>query len=258
MRQSRARISVELRLGLQTASETRIKQQEGLSLLRRWEMPAPTALGRALGESCCPACPPRGLGGGCSPRFCCSQESSSSTRADHPCYPKDYNETILLSSFRTSPCTNQSDPRLTLSDRNVTLEGRGNASGCLAAVKKLFNFSACGQSQDCTFDGVYQPPASGQFIVRQIPYSHLCGRACPRVLWCPCVPHGTVTSPQQNGGKELPNYHCPRAHQGLLLSGFPASSPNGTMLIKQVLSQKPSFQQKKTGLASSLQARLCP
>ncbi|NWW83775.1 ENTP8 diphosphohydrolase, partial [Rhynochetos jubatus] len=56
------------------------------------------------------------------------------------------------------------DPRLTLSDRNVTLEGRGNASGCLAAIKKLFNFSACGQSQDCTFDGIYQPPVRGQFI----------------------------------------------------------------------------------------------
>ncbi|KFW03088.1 Ectonucleoside triphosphate diphosphohydrolase 8, partial [Fulmarus glacialis] len=83
---------------------------------------------------------------------------------DHPCYPKDYNETVLLSSFRTSPCTNRSDPRLTLGDRNVTLEGRGNASGCLAAIKKLFNFSACGQSQDCTFDGVYQPRVSGQFI----------------------------------------------------------------------------------------------
>ncbi|NWI62611.1 ENTP8 diphosphohydrolase, partial [Todus mexicanus] len=83
---------------------------------------------------------------------------------DHPCYPKDYNETVSLSSFRTSPCTNQSDPRLTLGDRNVTLEGRGNASGCLAAVKKLFDFSACGQSQDCTFDGVYQPPVRGQFI----------------------------------------------------------------------------------------------
>ncbi|NWR58537.1 ENTP8 diphosphohydrolase, partial [Bucorvus abyssinicus] len=83
---------------------------------------------------------------------------------DHPCYPRDYNETVLLSSFRTSPCTNWSDPRLTLSDRNVTLEGRGNASGCLAAVRRLFNFSACGQSQDCTFDGVYQPPIRGQFI----------------------------------------------------------------------------------------------
>ncbi|XP_009327325.1 PREDICTED: ectonucleoside triphosphate diphosphohydrolase 8-like [Pygoscelis adeliae] len=91
-------------------------------------------------------------------------ESSSSMRVAHPCYPKDYSEAVSLSSFRTSPCTNRSDPRLTLGDRNVTLEGRGNASGCLAAVKKLFNFSACGQSQDCTFDGVYQPPVSGQFI----------------------------------------------------------------------------------------------
>ncbi|KFV11261.1 Ectonucleoside triphosphate diphosphohydrolase 8, partial [Tauraco erythrolophus] len=82
----------------------------------------------------------------------------------HPCYPKDYNETISLSSFHTSPCTNWTDTRLTLGDGKVTLEGRGNASGCQAALKKLFNFSACGQRQDCTFDGVYQPPVSGQFI----------------------------------------------------------------------------------------------
>ncbi|NWV79954.1 ENTP8 diphosphohydrolase, partial [Dasyornis broadbenti] len=47
---------------------------------------------------------------------------------------------------------------------SVTLEGRGNASGCRAALRKLFNFSACGQSHDCTFDGVYQPPLRGQFI----------------------------------------------------------------------------------------------
>ncbi|OXB80636.1 UNVERIFIED_CONTAM: hypothetical protein H355_005565 [Colinus virginianus] len=91
-------------------------------------------------------------------------ESSFSTIVEHPCYPKDYKETISLSSFRTSPCTNQSDPHLPLDDRNVTLEGRSNASGCLVAVKKLFNFSACGQSQDCSFDGIYQPPVSGQFF----------------------------------------------------------------------------------------------
>ncbi|NXK80386.1 ENTP8 diphosphohydrolase, partial [Amazona guildingii] len=76
----------------------------------------------------------------------------------------NYNETVSLSSFRTSPCTSPSDPRLGPGDRNVTLEGRGDASGCLAAIKKLFNFSACGQSQDCTFDGIYQPPVRGQFI----------------------------------------------------------------------------------------------
>ncbi|NXQ46520.1 ENTP8 diphosphohydrolase, partial [Catharus fuscescens] len=46
----------------------------------------------------------------------------------------------------------------------VTLEGRGNASACLAALRKLFNFSACGHSQDCSFDGVYQPPLRGQFV----------------------------------------------------------------------------------------------
>ncbi|NWY18681.1 ENTP8 diphosphohydrolase, partial [Aphelocoma coerulescens] len=90
--------------------------------------------------------------------------SFPSTRVHHPCYPKGYNETVSLSSFHASPCTEGSDPRLPLGDSSVTLEGRGNASGCLAALRKLFNFSACGQSQDCTFDGVYQPPLRGQFI----------------------------------------------------------------------------------------------
>ncbi|NWY39734.1 ENTP8 diphosphohydrolase, partial [Sylvia atricapilla] len=90
--------------------------------------------------------------------------SSPSTRVHHPCYPKGYNETVSLSSFRASPCTNSSDPRLPLGDSIVTLEGRGNASGCLEALRELFNFSACAQSQNCTFDGVYQPPLRGRFI----------------------------------------------------------------------------------------------
>ncbi|NWT13944.1 ENTP8 diphosphohydrolase, partial [Vireo altiloquus] len=89
--------------------------------------------------------------------------SPPSPRVQHPCYPKGYNETLSLSSFRASPCTN-GDPRLPLGNTSVTLEGRGNASGCLAALRKLFNFSACGQSQDCTFDGVHQPPLRGQFL----------------------------------------------------------------------------------------------
>ncbi|XP_068067748.1 ectonucleoside triphosphate diphosphohydrolase 8-like isoform X2 [Anomalospiza imberbis] len=91
-------------------------------------------------------------------------ESSPSTQVHHPCYPKGYKETVSLSSFRASPCTDGSDPRLPRAHSTVTLEGRGNASGCLAALRKLFNFSACGQSQDCAFDGVYQPPLRGQFI----------------------------------------------------------------------------------------------
>ncbi|KFP13855.1 Ectonucleoside triphosphate diphosphohydrolase 8, partial [Egretta garzetta] len=78
--------------------------------------------------------------------------------------------TILLASERRTGSLKlvclcgRGNHRITESFRNVTLEGRGNASGCLAAIKKLFNFSACGQRQDCTFDGIYQPPVSGQFI----------------------------------------------------------------------------------------------
>lgn len=163
-----------------------------------------------------PSIPSKKSGGSCSLQiigFCCSQESPSSTLVEHPCYPKDYEETISLSSFRTSPCTNQSDPHLPLDDRNVTLEGRSNASGCLAAVKKLFNFSACGQSQDCSFDGIYQPPVSGQFIVRQTPSSspQLC---VPPVLQCPTEPRANVTSPQQSGASSTHTASAPRRTRG--------------------------------------------
>uniref|UniRef100_A0A8C3NKA1 Uncharacterized protein n=1 Tax=Geospiza parvula TaxID=87175 RepID=A0A8C3NKA1_GEOPR len=89
--------------------------------------------------------------------------SFPSTRVQHPCYPEGYKETVSLSSLRASPCTG-SDPRLALGDSAVTLAGRGNASACLAALRSLFSFSACGQSQPCAFDGVPQPPLRGQFI----------------------------------------------------------------------------------------------
>uniref|UniRef100_A0A8C9NAA0 Ectonucleoside triphosphate diphosphohydrolase 8 n=1 Tax=Serinus canaria TaxID=9135 RepID=A0A8C9NAA0_SERCA len=91
-------------------------------------------------------------------------ESSPSTRVHHPCYPKGYKETMSLSSFRASPCTDGSDPRLPLGDSTITLEGSGTASACLAALRRLFNSSACGQGQDCALDGGYQPPLRGQFI----------------------------------------------------------------------------------------------
>uniref|UniRef100_A0A672UAC4 Ectonucleoside triphosphate diphosphohydrolase 8 n=1 Tax=Strigops habroptila TaxID=2489341 RepID=A0A672UAC4_STRHB len=156
-------------------------------------------------------------------------ESAPSTRVHHPCYPKDYNETVSLSSFRTSPCTNQSDLRLGPGDRNVTLEGRGDANGCLAAIKKLFNFSACGESQDCTFDGIYQPPVRGQFVVRQILSSHLLsshlhGRAC------------TVVSlyPEENP-QRLPKY-CTNANYilTLLLDAYKFNETSWNNIIFQM------------------------
>ncbi|NXG14361.1 ENTP8 diphosphohydrolase, partial [Grallaria varia] len=91
-------------------------------------------------------------------------ESAPSTRVHHPCYPKGYNETLSLSAFRTSPCTDGGDPRLPRGDTEVALEGSGDAGGCRAALRQLFNLSACGQSRHCTFDGASQPPLRGPFI----------------------------------------------------------------------------------------------
>ncbi|NXL15324.1 ENTP8 diphosphohydrolase, partial [Setophaga kirtlandii] len=85
-------------------------------------------------------------------------ESLPSTRVQHPCYPEGYEETVSLSSLRASPCTG-SDPRLAPGPSAVTLQGRGSASACRAALRSLLNPSACGQ--DCAFP---QPPLRGQFI----------------------------------------------------------------------------------------------
>ncbi|NXA57513.1 ENTP8 diphosphohydrolase, partial [Nothocercus julius] len=86
------------------------------------------------------------------------------TQVGHPCYPKDYRESIWLSSLHTTPCIMQNDLHAALADRRVTLEGKGNAKRCRAVIRKMLNFSTCGQSQDSTFNGVYQPPISGQFF----------------------------------------------------------------------------------------------
>ncbi|NXP79828.1 ENTP8 diphosphohydrolase, partial [Ramphastos sulfuratus] len=130
---------------------------------------------------------------------------------DHPCYPRGYTETISLSAFRTSPCTNRSDPRLALHDTKVTLEGRGNASACLAAIKKLFNFSACGQSQDCSFDGVYQPPVRGHFIAFSAFYYNF------KFL--------NLTKGQSLGtARETIQHFCTRSWQDLS-SSYPAENP---------------------------------
>uniref|UniRef100_A0A803VZ38 Ectonucleoside triphosphate diphosphohydrolase 8 n=1 Tax=Ficedula albicollis TaxID=59894 RepID=A0A803VZ38_FICAL len=90
------------------------------------------------------------------------EESSSSPRVQHPCYPRGYSERLSPSWLRGSPCTAGGRPALGRS--SVTLEGSGNASACLAALRKLFNFSACGQSRDCGLDGVQQPPLRGRFV----------------------------------------------------------------------------------------------
>ncbi|XP_071981462.1 ectonucleoside triphosphate diphosphohydrolase 8-like [Engystomops pustulosus] len=79
-----------------------------------------------------------------------------------PCYPKDYEETLTLQSLYNSPCTVKSaPPSLTQSFKVI---GTGDATQCYQLLKTIFNFTACSGKDQCSFDGVYQPPVVGNFF----------------------------------------------------------------------------------------------
>ncbi|XP_078498225.1 ectonucleoside triphosphate diphosphohydrolase 8-like isoform X1 [Lissotriton helveticus] len=90
----------------------------------------------------------------------------------HPCYPDGYRERVPLTSLYDSPCTQHLAPssyRLDLRG-NITVVGSGDTLDCRSLTKRIFNFSACGKTQSCTFDGVYQPPVSGKFLAFSVFY----------------------------------------------------------------------------------------
>ncbi|NWS66220.1 ENTP2 diphosphohydrolase, partial [Crotophaga sulcirostris] len=80
----------------------------------------------------------------------------------NPCWPMGYHKSLSLSSVYDSPCTEKERPNLAL-NTTITVAGTGNWSLCALHVSKLFNFTTCSFSR-CSFDGVFQPEVSGNFI----------------------------------------------------------------------------------------------
>ncbi|KFQ37396.1 Ectonucleoside triphosphate diphosphohydrolase 2, partial [Mesitornis unicolor] len=80
----------------------------------------------------------------------------------HPCWPTGYRKNLSLSSVYDSPCTEKERPNLAL-NATVAAVGTGNGSLCALHVSKLFDFTTCPFSR-CSFDGVFQPEVSGNFI----------------------------------------------------------------------------------------------
>ncbi|OCT65224.1 ectonucleoside triphosphate diphosphohydrolase 8 [Xenopus laevis] len=78
----------------------------------------------------------------------------------HPCYAKSYTANISLASVFNSPCVPTGPANLAL---NVTVEGTGDPAECHRAITNVFNFSACANNANCSFNGVYQPPVQGEF-----------------------------------------------------------------------------------------------
>uniref|UniRef100_A0A8B9NVB0 Ectonucleoside triphosphate diphosphohydrolase 2 n=1 Tax=Apteryx owenii TaxID=8824 RepID=A0A8B9NVB0_APTOW len=80
----------------------------------------------------------------------------------NPCWPMGYQKNLTLSSIYDTPCTEKEKPSIPLST-SVTMAGTGDGNLCALYVSKLFNFTTCPFSR-CSFDGVFQPDVSGNFI----------------------------------------------------------------------------------------------
>lgn len=82
----------------------------------------------------------------------------------HPCWPKGYSTEVLLRDVYRSPCTTDLRPQVFNSSALIRLSGTSSPALCRDLVSGLFNFSSCPFSQ-CSFNGVFQPPVTGNFIV---------------------------------------------------------------------------------------------
>lgn len=90
--------------------------------------------------------------------------SSPQTHSFHPCWPRGYSSQVLLGDVYQSPCTASQRPQTFNSSARVSLSGTSNPALCRGLVSGLFDFSSCPFSR-CSFNGTFQPPVTGNFIV---------------------------------------------------------------------------------------------
>uniref|UniRef100_A0A8C3SE25 Ectonucleoside triphosphate diphosphohydrolase 2 n=1 Tax=Chelydra serpentina TaxID=8475 RepID=A0A8C3SE25_CHESE len=85
------------------------------------------------------------------------------TSVSNPCWPKGYRRNFTLQDVYDSPCTAPEKPDSYDPQRTINMGGSGDAAQCRLHVDSLFNFTRCGFTS-CSFDGVFQPGLSGNFI----------------------------------------------------------------------------------------------
>uniref|UniRef100_A0A3Q1ELR3 Ectonucleoside triphosphate diphosphohydrolase 3 n=1 Tax=Acanthochromis polyacanthus TaxID=80966 RepID=A0A3Q1ELR3_9TELE len=89
------------------------------------------------------------------------QGSSDPAYIINPCYPEGFNITMKASSIYDTECTKK--PQNYNPDQEFFMVGVANSDGCESIVKSIFDFKTCSSSQ-CSFDGVEQPPVTGDFM----------------------------------------------------------------------------------------------
>ncbi|XP_071325314.1 ectonucleoside triphosphate diphosphohydrolase 3 [Trachinotus anak] len=89
------------------------------------------------------------------------QESSDPTYIMNPCYPEGFNITYEASFIYDTECTKK--PKNYDPDQEIYMVGVPDSDKCGSIVKSIFDFETCSSSQ-CSFDGVEQPPVTGEFM----------------------------------------------------------------------------------------------
>ncbi|XP_026150151.1 ectonucleoside triphosphate diphosphohydrolase 3 [Mastacembelus armatus] len=89
------------------------------------------------------------------------QESSDPSYIINPCYPEGFNITMNASSIYDTECTKKH--RNYNPGQQLFMVGAGDSEKCRSIVQSIFDFKTCSASQ-CSFNGVEQPPVSGDFM----------------------------------------------------------------------------------------------
>lgn len=98
------------------------------------------------------------------------QELSNPEDINNPCYPIGVNVTIQASAIYDTECTKK--PKNYSPDQQYVMVGSGNSDQCGRIVNSIFDFTIC-SSAHCSFNGVEQPPVTGEFMVRRrITHTH--------------------------------------------------------------------------------------
>ncbi|XP_016088227.1 ectonucleoside triphosphate diphosphohydrolase 3-like [Sinocyclocheilus grahami] len=82
----------------------------------------------------------------------------------HPCYPSGYNISMLAEEVFGSECTKNDLPTKYSPKRYITFFGQSNPEHCKFLLRSIFDLTSCQGTENCSFDGVYQPPLSGDFM----------------------------------------------------------------------------------------------
>ncbi|KAG7475878.1 ectonucleoside triphosphate diphosphohydrolase 3 [Solea senegalensis] len=89
------------------------------------------------------------------------QLGKSPENIPNPCYPEGFNITMKASKIYDTPCTNR--PNNYQPDQDFFMVGLPDSDKCQSIVESQFDFNTCSSAQ-CSFNGVEQPPVTGEFM----------------------------------------------------------------------------------------------